>query len=888
MIGKKLSSAEIREAFCKFFEQKGHTRVISSPLIPAGDPTLLFTNAGMVQFKQIFLGDEKRAYQRAVSVQKCMRAGGKHNDLENVGKTARHHTFFEMLGNFSFGDYFKPDAIEYGWEFVTQIMGLSPEHLWITVFKDDEESAFLWAKKVRADRIVKMGEKDNFWQMGDTGPCGPCSEIYFDQGPEISCGKSTCGLGCDCDRYLEIWNLVFMQFNRNTRGELLPLPKPSIDTGMGLERISAVCQGVKSNYNSDLFKPIIGEIEKITGTRYGQNPSKDVSVRVIADHIRAITFLIADSVHPSNEGRGYVLRRIMRRAARHGRFLGMSDPFLFQLTDTVIIQMKPFYPELDSNQSRIRQMTQGEEERFIHTLNIGMKLIEELFLKMKRDGEKTVPPEALFKLYDTYGFPLDLLEDIAVEEGFNLDIKGFELEMENQKKRARAASRFGTEDSALVSFSKEILKEYGKTKFLGYDSLEGQSTLIAMLNGTERVKRAREGNEVFCVFKETPFYGEGGGQVGDQGTVSGETVLAEIQDALKPAPELIVHKVKVVQGELIENSTYVLEVDEKRRKDSARNHTATHLLHAVLREVLGDHVKQAGSYVDPARLRFDFNHFFPLTRKELDKIERLMNERVRKNVPVHPKIMGLEEALKEGALAFFGDKYGDEVRVIQIENLSQELCGGTHCRATGDIGVFKIVSESSIAAGIRRIEAVTGEGAYELIKTQESQFLQMAENLKVKPAEAPQKLLKLISSLKEKEKEITSLKSKSISPKNDRETEIKKVNGTSVLIKKMGAMSPKDLRSAMDEYKNLPGIDVIILGSSAEGKVYLTVSVSPSKTNRFHAGEIVRELSVVVEGTGGGKPEMAQGGGKNPEKLEEALLQAEKIIQKHSQTAFNG
>ncbi|MBI1820245.1 MAG: alanine--tRNA ligase [Nitrospirae bacterium] len=887
-MGKKLSSAEIREAFCKFFEQKGHTRVISSPLIPAGDPTLLFTNAGMVQFKQIFLGDEKRAYQRAVSVQKCMRAGGKHNDLENVGKTARHHTFFEMLGNFSFGDYFKPDAIEYGWEFVTQIMGLSPEHLWITVFKDDEESAFLWAKKVRADRIVKMGEKDNFWQMGDTGPCGPCSEIYFDQGPEISCGKSTCGLGCDCDRYLEIWNLVFMQFNRNTRGELLPLPKPSIDTGMGLERISAVCQGVKSNYNSDLFKPIIGEIEKITGTRYGQNPSKDVSVRVIADHIRAITFLIADSVHPSNEGRGYVLRRIMRRAARHGRFLGMSDPFLFQLTDTVIIQMKPFYPELDSNQSRIRQMTQGEEERFIHTLNIGMKLIEELFLKMKRDGEKTVPPEALFKLYDTYGFPLDLLEDIAVEEGFNLDIKGFELEMENQKKRARAASRFGTEDSALVSFSKEILKEYGKTKFLGYDSLEGQSTLIAMLNGTERVKRAREGNEVFCVFKETPFYGEGGGQVGDQGTVSGETVLAEIQDALKPAPELIVHKVKVVQGELIENSTYVLEVDEKRRKDSARNHTATHLLHAVLREVLGDHVKQAGSYVDPARLRFDFNHFFPLTRKELDKIERLMNERVRKNVPVHPKIMGLEEALKEGALAFFGDKYGDEVRVIQIENLSQELCGGTHCRATGDIGVFKIVSESSIAAGIRRIEAVTGEGAYELIKTQESQFLQMAENLKVKPAEAPQKLLKLISSLKEKEKEITSLKSKSISPKNDRETEIKKVNGTSVLIKKMGAMSPKDLRSAMDEYKNLPGIDVIILGSSAEGKVYLTVSVSPSKTNRFHAGEIVRELSVVVEGTGGGKPEMAQGGGKNPEKLEEALLQAEKIIQKHSQTAFNG
>ena len=889
MTGKKLSSAEIREVFCQFFEKKGHTRVKSSPLIPAGDPTILFTNAGMVQFKQTFLGEEERSYQRAVSVQKCIRAGGKHNDLENVGKTARHHTFFEMLGNFSFGDYFKAEAIDYGWEFVTQGLGLSPERLWITVFREDEESALLWAKKISPERIVKMGEKDNFWQMGDTGPCGPCSEIYIDQGAEVGCGKPSCSLGCDCDRYLEIWNLVFMQFSRTAGGELLLLPKPSIDTGMGLERISAVCQGVKSNYDSDLFRPVIEEIEKMTKTRYGQNPSKDISIRVIADHIRSITFLIADGVHPSNEGRGYVLRRVMRRAARHGRFLGMSEPFLFRLSDTVIARMKPFYPELYFNQARICQITQGEEERFIHTLDIGMKLIEELFLKMKREGRKTVPADMLFKLYDTYGFPLDLLEDIAAEEGFGLDIAGFESEMGNQRNRARAASRFGVEDSALVSFSRGILKETGKTKFLGYDALQTKSTLVAIFKGNERVKKAQPGDEIFCIFKETPFYGEGGGQVGDQGIISGETALAQVLDTLKPAPELFVHKVKVVQGNLIENKVYLLQVDEVLRANTARNHTATHLLHALLREVLGDHVKQAGSYVGPSRLRFDFNHFFPLTRKELDKIEKLLNERIRKNITVHPRVMGLEEALKKGALAFFGDKYGDEVRVIQIENLSQELCGGTHCHATGDIGLFKIVSESGIAAGIRRIEAVTGEGAYDSIKNQESQVLQMAEDLKVKPAEAPQKLLKLLSSLKEKEKEITSLKSKLISFKNDREMEIKKINGVSVLIKQMGSMSPKDLRSAMDGYKNLSGIDVIVLGSSAEDKVYLTVSVSPSKTDRFHAGEIVRELSLVVEGTGGGgKPELAQGGGKNPEKLGEALLRAESIIQKRSHTAFNG
>ncbi|MBI1819016.1 MAG: alanine--tRNA ligase [Nitrospirae bacterium] len=881
-----MSSAEIREAFCQFFEKKGHTRVKSAPLIPAGDPTLLFTNAGMVQFKQIFLGEEKRAYPRAVSVQNCMRAGGKHNDLENVGKTARHHTFFEMLGNFSFGDYFKKEAIDFAWEFVTEVAALPPEQLWITVFRDDPESALLWEKKVPKERIVKMGEKDNFWQMGETGPCGPCSEIHFDQGPRMSCGKPDCRLGCDCDRYLEIWNLVFMQFNRNTKGELLPLPKPSIDTGMGLERISAVCQGVLSNYDSDLFAPLIRKIENISQASYGKNPSIDMSIRVIADHVRSMTFLISDGILPSNEGRGYVLRRITRRAARHGKFLGLSEPFLFQLSGAVIEQAKQDYPELAFNQSRIRQIIQGEEERFIHTLDLGMKLIEELFLRMKEENKKEIPADALFKLYDTYGFPLDLLEDIARDEGYELDKKGFELEMASQKARARAASRFGGPDSGVVPLYKEILNEHGKTKFLGYETLRAKSLLIGLVKGTERVKKGSSGDEVFALFKETPFYGEGGGQAGDRGILSGEETRAEVLDTFKPLPDLFVHRVKILQGELIENQTCLLEVDEKLRMDTARNHTATHLLHAALRERLGDHVRQAGSFVGPARLRFDFNHFLPMTRKELDHIERVINERVLKNASVTRRVMGIDEALRQGALAFFGDKYGDEVRVIQIEAFSQELCGGTHCRSTGEIGLFKIISESSVAAGVRRIEALTGEGAYDYVKSEESQLIQMAESLKTKPAEAPQKLDKLLSSLKEKEKEISTLKSKPAASKPGRETEIKKIAGASVLIRQMGSLEPKELRLALDGYKKEPGADLILLGSSVEDKVFFIVSVSPSKTKQFHAGELVRELSLLVDGTGGGKPEMAQGGGKSPEKLADALLKAEQLIQKLSKTDF--
>jgi alanyl-tRNA synthetase len=883
-MGKNLSSAEIRELFYQFFEKKGHIRIKSSPLVPAGDPSLLFTNAGMVQFKQLFLGEEKRGYSKAVSVQKCMRAGGKHNDLENVGKTARHHTFFEMLGNFSFGDYFKKEAISYGWEFITDLLKLPPDRLWITIFKDDEDSLQLWEKFVPKERIIKLGEKDNFWQMGETGPCGPCSEIHYDQGPKLSCGKPTCRVGCDCDRYLEIWNLVFMQFNRNAKGELHPLPRPSIDTGMGLERVAAICQGVRSNYETDLFQPIIQAIAKISQIPYGNDQKKDTSIRVIADHIRAMTFLISDGVPPSNEGRGYVLRRIMRRAARHGRFLGMSEPFLFKLSDSVIEQMKPFYPDLENHQSHIRKTIQGEEERFIHTLDFGMKLIEELFLRMKRENQTVVPADMVFKLYDTYGFPRDLLDDIAQEEGFQIDENGFTREMENQKNRARASSRFGTQDSETLLLYKTLLREYGKTKFLGYDSLQGRSSLLAIIKGNNLVDTAYSGDTVYCLFKETPFYGEGGGQVGDQGDLTGEDVRGAISDTLKPVPDLFVHKVEMLEGEIFINKSYNLQVSKERRMATARNHTATHLLHAVLRENLGDHVKQAGSYVGPDRLRFDFNHFIGLTQKERDKIEETVNGQIRENVSVHSQVMGIDEALNKGALAFFGDKYGEEVRVVQIPGLSQELCGGTHCHATGDIGLFTILAESSVAAGIRRIEAVTGKKAYDFFKDQEANLRKMAESLKTNIADAPQKLDRLLSSSKEKDREISSLKAKTLSPSSGEEQEPKKISGLSVLIRQMGELNPKDLRVAMDTFRK-PEIDLIILGSAVEEKVFFIVYVSPLKTQELHAGEVVKELSLLAEGTGGGKPELAQGGGKHPEKLKGILSQSENIIKKLLKTS---
>lgn len=879
MIDHMISSAEIRELFSQFFEKKGHTRIKSSSLVPAGDSTLLFTNAGMVQFKQIFLGEEKRAYSKAVSVQKCMRAGGKHNDLENVGKTARHHTFFEMLGNFSFGDYFKRDAISYAWEFVTGVIKLPPERLWITIFKDDEESGQLWEALVPKERIIRLGEKDNFWQMGETGPCGPCSEIHLDQGPELSCGKPTCSLGCDCDRYLEIWNLVFMQFNRNAKGELQPLPRPSIDTGMGLERITAVCQGVKSNYATDLFIPIIQSIAKKTRIIYGADQKKDTSIRVIADHVRAMTFLISDGIPPSNEGRGYVLRRIMRRAARHGRFLGISEPFLFELADVVIGQMKPFYPELEDHRSHIRKMIQGEEERFIHTLDFGLKLIEEFFVRMKKEGQKTVPSDMVFKLYDTYGFPLDMLEDIAQEEGFLLDKQGFELEMKNQRTRARAASRFGSQDLEAHSLYKSLLNKYGKTSFLGYDTLQASSSLLAIIKDNHLVEKASERDTVFCLFKETPFYGEGGGQVGDQGELIGENVRGEISDTLKPIPDLFVHKISKLQGEISIHKSYRLQVSTHIRKATARNHTATHLLHAVLRETLGDHVKQEGSYVGPEHLRFDFNHFIGLTRRELDKIEDTVNTRIRENVSVLTEVMGIDEALEKGALAFFGDKYGESVRVVQIPGMSQELCGGTHCHATGDIGLFAIVSESSVAAGIRRIEAVTGEKAYANFKNQEATLRKMAESLKTNIADAPQKLDRLLSSAKEKEREISSLKAKSLTPISGQEPQLKNIFGYSVLIRQMQGLNPKDLRMALDTMRK-PGIDVIILGSSLEDKVFFITHVSPLRSKQLHAGEIVKELSLLVEGTGGGKPELGQGGGKHPDKLSEVLSLSENIVKK--------
>jgi alanyl-tRNA synthetase len=879
MTVEKLSSVEIRTLFFKFFENKGHVRVKSSPLVPAGDPTLLFTNAGMVQFKQVFLGEEKRNYSRAVSIQKCMRAGGKHNDLENVGKTARHHTFFEMLGNFSFGDYFKKEAIAYAWEFVTEVIKLPPDRLWITIFRDDNESQSIWEKIVPRDRIVRLGEKDNFWQMGDTGPCGPCSEIHIDQGPALSCGKPDCRLGCDCDRYLEIWNLVFMEFNRNGAGELLPLPKPSIDTGMGLERVSAVCQNVPSNYETDLFQALIGSISRLTGVPYGQKTKSDIGLRVIADHLRAMTFMIADGISPSNEGRGYVLRRIIRRAARFGRQEGMTAPFLYQLADGVIQQMAAHYPELAAGRAAIQRSIQTEEERFIHTLNFGMKHLEEVLQKLKGSGSTIVPAESAFRLYDTYGFPLDLLEDIVHEEGLRLDKRGFDEEMENQKKRARSASRFGNQDPDLVAHYSSLMDTFGKTRFLGYDRLESKSPLLAILKGKERVVSAGPGEALFCLFRETPFYGEGGGQVGDRGRISGNGAEGEIVGTTKPVPELFLHEIRLHQGELATGSEYRLAVSETDRKATARNHTATHLLHAALRDALGDHVKQAGSYVGPERLRFDFTHFVGLSQKELDQIEERINGEVRENVAVQTSVMEIEQALEKGALAFFGDKYGDEVRVVEVPGFSRELCGGTHCHATGEIGLFAIVGESSVASGIRRIEAVTGQKAYEYFKTREAQLRTLAGSLKTTPADAPLKLERLLASIKEKERELSQWKTKSASRGDKSESGPLRIEGFSVLVREMANLDSRELRAAMDGLKS-PGIDAIILGSSDGDKVFFAVHVKRDKTDSLHAGEIVKELSLLAEGTGGGKPELAQGGGKHPEKLGTILSQAGDIIKK--------
>ncbi len=856
----------LRNAFIRYFEEQGHRAVPSAPLIPQADPTLLFTNAGMNQFKRVFLGEETRPYRRAVSVQKCLRAGGKHNDLENVGYTRRHHTFFEMLGNFSFGDYFKEDAVRFGWEFLTRTVGLAKERMWVTVFRDDDEAYRLWERiGVPSARIMRCGEKDNFWQMADTGPCGPCSEIHFDQGPSVPGDDVPNGEG---DRVIEIWNLVFMQYNRDASGTLHPLPKPSIDTGMGLERLAAVAQGKSSNYDSDLFTPLLGAIGTRAGYGYGEKDAADRSMRVVADHLRAITFLMADGVLPSNEGRGYVLRRILRRAARHGRLLGIVEPFLHELTGVVVKQMGSAYPELRSAAGTIGEATRGEEERFIATLDQGLPILNEMLTKARGAGQTTLPGTDVFKLYDTYGFPLDLIAEACREQGMRLDEAGFDHAIEEQRTRARKTAGFEVEAARPVVA--ELAGRVGATKFVGYERLDAESIVQAILKGERLVKEAVEGDEIELVLDVTPFYAEGGGQVGDQGVLSGPEGRVEIEETTRPAPTVILHKGTVRAGRIHEGERLRMSVNPTTRHDAARNHTATHLVHAALRELLGPHVKQYGSLVAPNRLRFDFAHFRPLSSRDIDEIETVVNEQVRRNESVRTEVMGVQDAVAGGALAFFGDKYGDQVRVVSIESFSKELCGGTHCRHTGEIGVFRIVSETGVAAGVRRIEAQTGSGALAHMKRLDADIRELSELLKVGPAELLPKTRKLVTQLKDKERELDELKLRMASG-SAVESQTRTVQGVKVHAQRTDGLDVAGMRTLADQLRDKMKSGVIALGAANEGKVMLLVVVTKDLVPRLKAGELIKDMAAEVGGTGGGRPEMAQAGGKNPERLGAAL-----------------
>ena len=869
--------------FLDYFAERGHKIVPSSSLVPKNDPTLLFTNAGMVQFKGVFLGEDIRDYKRAVTSQKCVRAGGKHNDLENVGHTARHHTFFEMLGNFSFGDYFKRDAIAFAWEFLTTVVKLPKEKLWVTIFKDDDEAFMLWQEiaKIPADRIVRLGEKDNFWSMGDTGPCGPCSEIIIDQGEEMSCGKPGCAVGCDCDRYLEIWNLVFMQFNRNETGKLTPLPKPSIDTGMGLERLSSVVQRVRTNFETDLFQSIIKQIATLAGVPYHRDKQADISYQVIADHLRAMTFLISDGVLPSNEGRGYVLRRIIRRASRYARLIGISKPILYKLTGAVVDEMREAYPELVDSRGHVAKVVLLEEERFATTLESGLALLNDTAEKLKATGAKTIPGEVLFKLYDTFGFPLDLVADMARDMHLELDEDGYRHAMQVQREKARAAWA-GSGEQKIKPIYKEISARVTKQVFTGYDTLEGTGSVLAIIQGDTEVAEAHEGDELEIVLDMTPFYAASGGQVGDKGELLGEAAKFQVTDTIKPIENLIVHKGKVKKGVFRTRDAVLAKVDAEDRGDTARHHTVTHILHATLRSVLGEHVKQAGSLVAPDRLRFDFTHYTALTDRERERIEEIVNERIIENHPVETAEMDIDQAVASGAMALFDEKYGDKVRVVTVKEVSKELCGGTHMRASGEIGSFKIISEAGVAAGVRRVEAVAGRRAYRAFKREEQGLRDIALLVKATDFDVVPRVEKLVTQVRSLEKEVDKFKHKfQSSQADDVISEAKEINGVKVLVKRIDNMGQKDLRDFGDKLRDKLGSGILALGSAKDGKVILIVMVTNDLARRFHAGEIIKEMAPILGGTGGGKPDLAQSGGKDPGKLDAALDALYGIIRKN-------
>jgi len=876
-----MTSREIREAFLHFFEGRGHTRVASSSLIPQGDPTLLFANAGMNQFKKVFLGEEVRPYTRAASCQKCVRAGGKHNDLENVGFTARHHTFFEMLGNFSFGDYFKEGAIEMAWDLLTRVYKLPAERLWATVYHEDEEAARLWEKiaGLPPERIVGLGEKDNFWAMGDTGPCGPCSEILIDQGEAMACGPD-CGIGkCECDRYLEIWNNVFMQFNRSADGVLNPLPKPSIDTGMGLERLCAVIQGVTSNFDTDLLRPVIGRVEELSGRAYGRDAHENVAFRVIADHARATTFLIADGILPSNEGRGYVLRRIMRRALRFGRILNLKTPFLPRVSEKVVGMLGEVYPELKAARPMLAQVITNEEERFADTLDHGLKLLAEELAALQAKKETVLPGEVAFKLYDTYGFPLDLVQDALKEEGLALDYEGYEAQMGRQREASRQSWRGGLGEELPQVYQE--LSGWEPTKFLGYDTLEADSAILALIRHDTHGAQAAAGEEVEVVTGASPFYGETGGQAGDTGWISGPGYKLKVTNTQRLPNDLIVHQGVVEEGVIKVNDPAVLSVDGERRRQIARHHTATHILQAVLRKHLGDHVKQSGSLVAPERLRFDFTHFQAISAQELEQMEHDLNAAVAENQPVETRRMALAQALESGTMALFEEKYGDEVRVVAIPGLSRELCGGTHVTRTGDLGLCKITSEASVAAGIRRVEAVCGPAAVNLMQEMTRELDQAAGLLKGGRGDLLGRLEKVLKRQKELEKEVETLKSRLASAQaGDLLEQVRDIEGVKVLALKVDVSDPKGLREFAVKLQDRLKSGIVILGTAVGDKAMLIALVSKDLTKRFPAGEIIRELAPIVGGSGGGKPDLAQAGGPDQDKIPAALEQAYEVVAK--------
>ncbi|MCK9195486.1 MAG: alanine--tRNA ligase [Syntrophales bacterium] len=875
------TASDIRDKFLKFFEAHGHTIVPSSSLIPKDDPTLLFTNSGMVQFKDCFLGLEDRGYTRATSSQKSVRAGGKHNDLENVGYTARHHTFFEMLGNFSFGDYFKKESIAWGWEFLTEKMALSKEKLWITIYQDDDEAFEIWNKQmgVPAERIVRMGMESNFWMMGETGPCGPCSEILYDQGPSVGCGRPECSVECDCDRHLEIWNHVFTQFDRDKDGNLHPLPKPNIDTGMGLERLAAIVQGVQSNYDTDLFTPIIQGIARISGRVHGTNADADASMRVIADHSRAVTFLIGDGVLPSNEGRGYVLRRILRRAARHGKLLGLDRPFLHEVVSIVVDTMKDAYPDLIEKESFIRKVMINEEQRFIETLDTGLRILSEEVAILMNKGEKIIPGGVVFKLYDTYGFPVDLTADIVRKDGLSLDMDGFEKAMEAQREKARESWK-GSGEQAFADSYKRLSVRGIATTFIGYHGItEATARVTAILKKDAEVDEVSAGDNAEIFLEETPFYGEKGGQVGDTGVIAGDGYLFEVWDTQCPTDTLITHIGKMKQGTIRVGDIVNLKVDEATRRATEAHHSGTHVLNAALKKTLGDHIKQAGSSVTPERLRFDFTHISRIESEELDAIETIANDYIRRNADVNTRVLPKEEAMKTGAAAVFDEKYSDNVRVVKMGDFSMELCGGTHVSRTGDIGAIKVIGESAVAAGVRRIEAVTGAEAIKYFKAIESELKKAADLLKANPMELADRIERIQKHQKELEREIDALKGK-LAAKDSADLigKAKEIRGVNVLTAVVEAPDVKTLRDFGDKLRDKMHSGVILLGSKVEGKAMLLCMVTKDLASRYHAGNIIKAVAPVVGGSGGGRPDMAQAGGPHPENMEKALAKLEELI----------